>query len=317
MVDRVSTLGNYSAILQNLMQTENAETVAENKVSSQKNGSTLKDFAPQAETLSAMQSVDARITNYQSQNTIISAKLSTQDQALTSVSDSATAVRQAIADALGSGDATSLMEEVQSQFSTSVSSLNTQFDGKYLFAGGQVNTAPVSASQLTDLTAGSPPGPLPSVSGFFQNDNLQVQAKLDDSTTVTTGQLASTLGTPMMTAFQAIQAFNDGPNGPLTGTLNATQQAFLTSAMSSWQGIATNLTGAAAQNGLVQQQVATVNSNLTTQQTTLTGMIGNITDADMAQAATDLSNAQLSLQATAKVLQALQSSSLLTLLPIA
>ena len=40
-----------------------------------------------------------------------------------------------------------------------------------------------------------------------------------------------------------------------------------------------------------------------------------LTVADMAQAATDLSNAQLSVQATARVLQALQNSSLLTLLP--
>jgi flagellar hook-associated protein 3 FlgL len=44
-------------------------------------------------------------------------------------------------------------------------------------------------------------------------------------------------------------------------------------------------------------------------------MIGNITDADLAKAATDLSNAQLSVQATARVLQSLQSSSLLSLLP--
>jgi flagellar hook-associated protein 3 FlgL len=315
MVDRVSTLGSYSAILANLMTAENAQTAAENKVSSTKNGSSLKDFAPQAETLTAMQSVDARITNYQSQNTIIAAKLSTQDQALTSVAGSATAVRQAIADALASGNGAALMQQVQGQFQTAVSGLNTQFDGKYLFAGGQINTKPVTATQTTDLTAGSPP--LPPVAGFFQNDNLQVQSKLDDTTTVTTGQLASSLGTPMMQAFQAIQAYNDGPNGPLSGPLNATQQAFLTTAMTGWANIATNLTTAAAQNGLVQQQVDTVKTNLDTQQTTLTSMIGNITDADMAKAVTDLSNAQLTVQASARVLQALQSSSLLSILPVA
>jgi flagellin-like hook-associated protein FlgL len=43
-------------------------------------------------------------------------------------------------------------------------------------------------------------------------------------------------------------------------------------------------------------------------------MIGNITDADMAKAATDLSNAKLSVDATAQVLQVMQGSSLLTLL---
>ena len=154
-----------------------------------------------------------------------------------------------------------------------------------------------------------------SSSTFFQNDSYTVKAKLDDSTTVTTGQLASNLGSPMMTAFQAIQAYNDGPNGPLNGPLTAAQATFLTGAMQNWVGISTNLTSAAAQNGLVQQQVDTVAKNLVTQQNTLTSMIGNITDADMAKAATDLSNAQLSVQASAKVLQSLQSDSLLTLLP--
>ena len=311
MVDRVSTLGTYSAILANLMAAENKQTNAENRVSSGKNGSNLKDFASQAETLTAMQSVDARITSYQAQNTIISAKLTSQDQALTSVADSATAVRQALANALATGSADTLMQQVQGQFQTAVSGLNSQYDGKYLFAGGQINTPPVSATQLTDLTSGPP------IASFFQNDNLQAQAKLDDTTTVTTGQLASNLGTPMMTAFQAIQAYNAGPNGPLSGPLTANQQAFLTTAMGNWAQIGTNLTTAAAQNGLVQQQVDTVKTNLDTQQTTLTSMVGHITDADMAKAATDLSNAQLTVQASAKVLQALQSDSLLTLLPVA
>jgi len=310
MVDRVSTAGQYSAILANLMTSEAQQTNAEDRVASGVNGDDLKSFSQQAETLTAMKSVDARITNYQAQNTQIAAKLNIQDQALTSVAGAATGVQQAITEALANGDGTSLMQEVQSEFSTAASGLNTQYNGEYLFAGGQIDTQPFTATSTTDLTSG------PAISTFFQNDNLQVQAKLDDTTTVTTGQLASTLGTNMMTAFQAIQAYNDGPNGPLTGTLNATQQAWLTSAVQSWQGIATNLTQAAAQNGLVQDQVTAAATSLTTQQTTLTGMIGNITDADMAQAATDLSNAQLSVQAGAKVLQALQSDSLLQLLPV-
>jgi flagellar hook-associated protein 3 FlgL len=308
MVDRVSTAGQYSAILANLMAAEGAQTNAENRFSSTKNGNDLKAFAQQAETLTAMKSVDARITNYQAQNTQIDAKLTSQDQALTSVAGSATSVRQAIADALANNNADTFMTAVQTQFQTAVSGLNGQFDGKYLFAGGQINTPPVSAQQLTDLTAGPP------IASFFQNDSFAVKAKLDDSTTVTTGQLASNLATPMLTAFQAIQAFNAGPGGPLNGPLTPAQATFLTGALQSWIGIGTNLTSAAAQNGLVQQQVDTVGKNLVTQQNTLTSMIGHITDADMAKAATDLANAQLSVQASAKVLQALQSDSLLTLL---
>jgi flagellar hook-associated protein 3 FlgL len=308
MVTRVSTAGAYSAILANLMAAENRQTDAENRVSSTKNGNDLKAFATQAEALTAMKSVDARITNYRSQNTLIAAKLSTQDQALTSISNSATSVRQAIADALASGDADTLMQVVSGQFATTVSNLNTQYDGKYLFAGGQILTKPVTATQLSDLTAGPP------ISSFFQNDNLKVQAKLDDSTTVTTGQLASDIGTPILAAFQALQAFDQGASGPLNGKLTAAQEAFLTTQMNNWATVATNVTTQTAQNGLVQKQVDDVAANLVTQQNTLTGMIGNITDADMAKAATDLSSAQLSVQASAKVLQALQGDSLLNLL---
>jgi flagellar hook-associated protein 3 FlgL len=310
MVSRVSTAGNYSAILANLMAAESRQTDAETRVASQKNGTNLKDYANKAETLTAMNSLNARYTTYLDQNNLIAAKLVTQDQALTSVADSAQQVRQAITDALASDDGTSLMQVVQGQFQTAVSGLNTQYNGKYVFAGGQINTPPVSAQQLSDLTAGPP------IASFFHNDQLQVQAKLDDSTTVNTGQLADQLGTNMMNAFQALEAFNQGAGGPISGPLTAAQRTFLQSQLASWDSVRTSLTTAAATNGLVQQQVDQVKSNVTTQQNTLTGMIGDVTDADMAKAATDLSNAQLSVQASARVLSALQDSSLLKLLPI-
>jgi flagellar hook-associated protein 3 FlgL len=307
-MDRVSTAGNYSAILANLMAAENRQVNAENRVSSMKNGNSLKDYANQAETLTAMKTVDRRLTSYQDGNSAIAAKLTTQDNALNGAANSAQAVRQAITDALANDNADSLMQVVQGQFQTAVSSLNAQYDGKYLFSGGKITTQPVTATQLSDLTSGPP------ISSFFQNDTFKVQAKLDDSTTITTGQLASDLGTNMMTSFQALQAFNQGASGPLSGPLTAAQRTFLEGQLASWDTIRTDLTTATAQNGLIQKQVDTVATSLVAQQNTLTGLIGNITDADMAKAATDLSSAQLSVQATAQVLQVMQGSSLLNLL---
>ena len=309
MVSRVSTAGNYSAILANLMAAENRQVDAENRVSSQKNGSDLKAYANKAEQLTAMRSIDKRLTSYQEQNSQIASKLTTQDSALTGVADTATAMGQAIREALAADNADTLMQQTQGQFQAAVSGLNAQYDGKYLFAGGQVNVKPVTATQLSDLTAG------PTIASFFQNDSYQVQAKLDDSTTVTTGQLASNLGTNLLTSFQSLQAFDTGGSGPLNGPLTAAQRTFLEGELANWDSIRTNLTTAAAQNGLVQKQVDQASANLVTQQNTLAPMIGAITDADMAKAATDLSNAQLSVQASARVLQALQTSSLLNLLP--
>src|SRR5580765_6393347 len=140
MVTRVSTAGNYSAILANLMAAESRQVDAENRVSRQKNGSNLQDYANKAETLTAMKQVDRRLQAYQDQNSGIASKLTTQDQALTSIADSAQAVRQATAD----------------QFQIGVNNLNAKFDGKYLFAGGKVTTQPVTATSLASLTAGPP-----------------------------------------------------------------------------------------------------------------------------------------------------------------
>ena len=200
------------------------------------------------------------------------------------------------------------MQQIQTQFQTAVGGLNAQYNGKYLFAGGQITTQPVTATAMTDLTSGPP------IASFFKNDNFLVQAKLDDSTTVTTGVLASNLGTKMLTDFQTIQAFQESGAGPFGGQLTPAQRTFLQNQLATWDNNRTTATSVAAQNGMIQQQVDTVKQTLVTQQTTLTTMIGDVTDADMAKAATDLSNANLAVQASAQVLMALRDSSLLNLL---
>src|SRR5437773_8410330 len=102
MVSRVSTTGNYSAILANLMTAQQRQTEAGERVSTQKNGTDLKDYAKNAEMLTAMRSVGTRLQGYQDQNLVVADKLATQDTAINQVATAASATRQAIADALAS-----------------------------------------------------------------------------------------------------------------------------------------------------------------------------------------------------------------------
>ncbi len=308
MVTRVSTAGNYGSVLVNLMAAQQRQFDAGNRVSSQKNGTDLKGYATKAETLTAMRTVDRRLTAYSDQNDQVAAKLGSQDEALNQVTDAAGAIRQAMADALATDRADTLMQDINGQFATATEGLNARYDGKYLFAGGQINTKPVTATTLADLTSGPP------IASFFTNDQFKAQAKLDDSTTVTTGQLASDMGTAMLTGLQGIQAFNQGAGGPFNGQLTPAQRTFLENQLASWDQIRSDLTLKTAQNGLVQKRVEDVKTNIGVHQDTLTIMIGHITDADMAKAATDLQSAQLSIQASAQVFSSLQGSSLLNYL---
>jgi flagellar hook-associated protein 3 FlgL len=191
--------------------------------------------------------------------------------------------------------------------------MNTKYNGTYVFAGGQIDTQPVTPQQLTDLTAGGPPSP--AVSTFFQNDQFKAQAQIDDSTTVTTGVLASDVGSNLLTAFQGVQAYVDA-NGGFNGTLTPAQQTFLQSQLATFDSVHAGVVNVTAQNGMVQQRVDSVGTDITSRQNTLSQMMSGITDADMGKAAADLQLAQTSFAAAAQVFQSLKDSSLLTLLTI-
>ncbi len=309
MVTRVTTPGNYSAVLSNLLAAQQRQMEAGDRVATQRNGKDLKDYAKNSELLTAMRSVQTRLEVFKDQNNLLADKLSTQDTALTRVSEAAQGVRQAMSEAIASGRVDTLVEDIQAQMNNAVEAMNARYGGKYLFAGGQVDTRPVTAGRLSDLT--TPPAVIAS---FVQNDDFLVTAKLDEATNITTGVLAEDIGTAMLTALQTFQAFNEGPNGPFTGAMTAAQKTFLEGQLGGWDTVRADATLKAAHNGTNQKRVDTVGADLVTRQNSLAGMVGGITDADMAEAAANLQQAQLSVQSAAYVFQALQESSLINLL---
>lgn len=308
-MNRISSAGSYSAILANIQGAQQRQVEAGNQVSSGKIGTNLKDYANKAEVLTAMQTVDARLTTYTDQNKVVANRLAMQDLALNRVADAADATRQAIANALANDNATTLMQDLAAQFGNAVGGLNAEYDGKYLFAGGQVNTKPVSATQLSDLTA-----PLATIAGQFHNDTYVAQAKLDDATTISTGVLADQLGTNMMTAFQSLEAFHQGASGPFSGALTAAQRTFLEGQLATWTSVHTSLTTATAQNGNNQARVDTVQKTIDNQQINIKSILSDTTDVNLAEASTRLNLAQQSMQAAAHAFRTLQDSSLLNYL---
>jgi flagellar hook-associated protein 3 FlgL len=304
-MDRISTSSAYSQALNNLMQAEQAQTTAGQQLSSTEKATDLEGYGAGAEALTAMQATQTQVTGYLNNTQTLSAKLSTQDSALGEVASAATSAVQSITQALASGNGTSLMQQLQDAFGSAVEGLNTTYNGEYLFAGGQVNTQPVTNTTLAQLPSAA------SIQGLFNNDQRVATAQLDQNTTVSTGFLASQVGTPLFTALQNIAAYDQGPNGPLTGTLTQAQSTFLTQQIASLNTVQSNLNNVVAQNGLAQNEVTAAQTDLTSRQTMLQQLIGNVTDANLAQASTNLQQAQLSIQAAGQVFQALNNSSLL------
>jgi flagellar hook-associated protein 3 FlgL len=305
-MDRIATNSAYNSVLANLMQAELAQTTAGNQLSSTEKATDLEGYGTGAEALTAMQATNSQVTGYLNNSQVVAAKLSTQDTGLNQVASSATSAISAITNAIATGSGASLMQQLQNSFDDATQGLNTQFNGEYVFAGGQVNTQPVSATSLTDLV----PGP---ISGLFHNDQRQISTQVDQNTSVSTGFLADQVGTPLFTALQTIQQYVQ-TNGPFGSTLTPAQQDFLTQQLAPLNTVQTNLNNVVAQNGLAQAEVTNTQGALSQRQTMLQGLIGTATQADLAQASANLQQAQLSIQAAGQVFQALNASSLLNTL---
>lgn len=306
---RVSTSGSYASVLSNLMSAQQRQVEAGDQLSSGKVGTDLKAYSRDAQVLTAMQTLSTRLTAFTDQNIFTSNRLETQDLGLNKAAEAADNTRKAIANAIAANNAAAFMTSVRGEFANAIGAFNTQYAGKFVFAGGQVDTRPVSATRLEDLTA-SPTA----VADSFENDDYIEKVRVDETTILEIGQVADDLGTAALNAFRDIQAFQEGPNGPFTGSLTAAQKTFLQSQLAVWDSVHKGLVEAAARNGVVQDQLNGVESRLSARQTTVQGMIGDISDADMAKAATALTQAQQAVQASSQVFITLKNVSLLNFL---
>ena len=307
-MDRIATSTSYQSSLLNIMSAQSASDTAQQQYTTGKLASDLKGYAASADVLTATNTLQARTTAYIATGTALSDKLSVQDTALSQIASTTEDARTAVAGALSTGSAGTLLASLQSQLDQTVSTLNTKYEGKYIFAGGTTNTAPAVATTLSALTAAG------AVAASFTNDNNPTVSRLDDNTKVTTGFTASSVATPLYNALASIQAYSNGPNGPLTGNLTDAQTTFLTGVLSTLDSAYSASNNQVAQNGLMQNQVATNQTALKASQTSLTNTASDMTNVDQAKAATTLTLAQTALQASAQVFQSLQSTSLLNLL---
>ena len=308
MVTSVSTANTYSSVLSELLGAQNSEITAQQQVSTGKLGDDLQAFGGQTGNLVATNTVKARVDQLVSQLNAQQVQLNFQQSGLTSLSTVASNLQGTLTNALANGSGDGIMTELQSYFSQAAEALNSQYSGQYLFGGGQTQTQPFTATSLADLTT------QPSVSSFFQNGGTTPVTRIDDSTTIQSGFLASDLGTSLMTAFQGIEAFQQSAAGNFGGPLTAAQQTFLQGMITQMSTVSDATTQTAAQGGEIQSQVSTAITTQTDRQTTLTNMLGDITDVNMAQAASNLSQAQSAVQASAQVFLTLKGMSLLNYL---
>jgi len=303
---RVATFGNYQSALLDLMRAQTRASDAQERVSTQKNATDLTGFGRQAETLTALKGSQTRIQSFIDTGAAVSARLTTQDLAMNQINDAINGVRTAIGGAISTDFAGALMLELEGQFQSVRGGLNIRHHGGYLFAGASTSTAPVEAANLSELLAA------PSVSSLFKNDTLKTASRVAEGTTLETGFLADELGTEILTILRDIQNYSSTPgSGPLTGRLNESQKAFLSAQLTRLEQASVGVVDKVAKTGSLAKQVESITTGHEAQKGALDELIAGRTDADLAEAITDLELSQVAIQASAQVISQLRQVSLL------
>ena len=306
---RVATFGNYQSALLDLMSAQTRAADAQERVSTQKNATDLTGFGRQSETLTALKGAQSRIQGFLETSEAVSARLTTQDLALGQINDAIAGAREALGGALATDSGGSLMLDLEGHFQAARGGLNMRHHGGYLFAGASTSTMPVAAASLTELAAA------PSVTSLFSNDTLKTASRVAEGTTLETGFLASELGTDVLSILRDIQTFHATPgSGPLDGRLTAPQKAFLTTQLARLEQAGTAVVDRMARTGSLANQVESITKGHEAQKSALDGLVAGRTDADMAEAITDLQLSQVAIQASAQVISQLRQVSLLNYL---
>ena len=305
-MNRVATFGNYQSALLQLMAAQSRGEEAQNKVNTKKNATDLVGFGRGSETISALKSSQTRIQGFIDTSKTVADRLTSQDLALDRVADAGTAARLAIANAIAAGRLDGLMAELESQFQVAQDGLNMKHQGKYLFSGGAIDQRPTNVADLNALTA------LPATTDAFKNDQLKQTSWLDEAVTMDTGFLASDIGQALFDVFRDVQIFHQGT--PLTGQMTDAQRTFLTAQMTRFESAAKGVVDVQARNGAMQARVDTLIESHETRKISVDTILSGKTDANMAEAVTELEMAQIAIQASAQVISQLRQVSLLNYL---
>jgi len=308
-VDRVATNNQSAYLTTQLLKSEATVSKYTNQVSSGKVSTSYEGIGDKTQALESARAVVARTTAYQTATTLAQTQTDLQDTQLSELSTLASDLKTAITDALANGDGSTLSATIQDTFDQVASILNSKdSNGNYLYGGGNDSSQPVTAKSLSDLTS------LSSVSDAFANGSSVKSVQIADGQTVGIGVLASDVGTQLMQTLKDISSYVN-TNGDFSSTLTSSQSSFLTSETSSASSAYSAINTISAENGDAYNRLKTASDTQSTMLTLYKGFVSDIEDADMTTAATNLSNAQTSLEAVAKVTASLNSISLLDYLP--
>ncbi len=302
---RITDYSQHNTMVSYLMRSAESQAKTEEMIASGKKINSFADIPGDTGVLLSAKRVEANLQQYTRTSNEIMNRIGLQDIQLIEMEALGDDVRQLVTQTVATGSSLNFHEELDGIFQRLTSLLNSSVDGKYIYSGTRSDIPPVNISTLDELAA------LATVDLAFDNNTLKQAVNIDDNERVEFGILASDIATDLFQKIKDIKAYHDGTGGPFLGSLTETQSDYLSSTVQDLIDADNIITGFTASNGRAARQVEQAVARHEKSETFVKTFIGNIEDADLAEAVSKLSMNQLQSEATAKVIGQLNRISLL------
>ena len=260
--------------------------------------------------LVSLQSSEARVTQYQSNAQIVDQRLTAMATDTSQIFDIASKFQTLLVNGLNAESSSdlNLNQQATDMLNQVQGLLNSQLDGRYLFAGTATDTPPVDVNAPGFVP---PPGVYPSSpdTSYYQGNSTKLTARVDDNYDLSYGVTADQPGfEQLIRSLHLAATANVGPpqdRNRLEDALAAVKQAVQ------------NIPDITSQIGGAQAAIQNIQSKHTDFKQFADKAIGDISNVDVTAAVTKLTQDQTTLQASYQVIARLSQLHLSQFLPAA
>lgn len=306
-MNRISTAQIPAGSLVDLQRAQRELVEAARQSSAQTRASDLKGYGREAQTLVSAERLSARLTGFQETTRELTTRMQIQDVTLGRAAEAVNKLKDALFQNIGLDSGEGVRAQLEEAFAVIKDTMNTNLGGRYLFGGVMNDRPPVTADTLSALAAD------PLTDSIEQGAQSQVM-RVEESRVVSAGLVADDVISGAFASLKRLAEMDEGPDGPFSGDLTATQRAAIQSELTSLNSAFDNILSRQAENGRLMKEVESADKRLTSRMNALDEAIGGIVNVDLAEVAVRLNQAQFAYESSASVFNVLRNMSLLNML---
>ena len=294
MVSRVTNLSSSRLINSLILKSQDRINEQQIRLTTQQKSQDYLGIGDDASRLLTVESSLRRIDQFVKDNAFIDMRMETMLNSMDAVGDILTEVRTLVRDVLEDGELDGIDKNdfTEIKMDQLESFLNVKMNGRFLFSGTKTDTQPVNAGDLSDAPTFDADGVTTTAepSFFYQGDDNQVKARIDEGVTLEYGVKANDEGFEKLIRAIRLVKSTDLSDANVLGKFQH--------ALNLLNESADNIAAVELNTGVKFQQLASTTQSLKDTKSILDGVVDEIERADTFEAVSILNQVQTQLEAS-------------------